>query len=134
MLSQMDNKKPAPSVDDDASQGRSIAVVAFTRKGQAFKSPIHPNKRTGMVTGIVSLRLRWRTMRDCYHWDSIIADPVSESRKGDRAGYGWSDKKPATCGSRIVHKASVRRLAPKACSGWLCHRTLMGHIVPRVRG
>jgi len=50
-LSGLCNKKPAPSVDDDAGQGQLIATCAPIRKGQAFQSPIHPNREAGNAAG-----------------------------------------------------------------------------------
>lgn len=47
----MRNKKPAPMMRIDAGHAGSISCTASKRKGQAFKSPPHPNKRTGTVKG-----------------------------------------------------------------------------------
>ena len=48
--------KPMPLMRSDMGHAEPLACIARIRKGQAFKSPPHPNKRPGMVTGIVSLR------------------------------------------------------------------------------
>lgn len=48
--------KPMPLMRSDMGHAEPLACIARIRKGQAFKSPPHPNKRTGMVTGIVFLR------------------------------------------------------------------------------
>jgi hypothetical protein len=47
MQIQMAHKKPVTQLRCDTGHGRSIAFTGFIRKGQAFKSPPQPNKRTG---------------------------------------------------------------------------------------
>ena len=43
--------KPATLLRSDAGRAGSIPCIAISRKGQAFKSPPQPNKRTGTVKG-----------------------------------------------------------------------------------
>lgn len=56
MKSKMDNKKPTMLLQNTVGHDGALAVTASIRKGQAFKSPLQPNKRTGTVEGIVSPR------------------------------------------------------------------------------
>lgn len=43
--------KPIKQVDCLMGRGAHLTAIAKMRKGQAFKSPIHPNKRAGTVKG-----------------------------------------------------------------------------------
>lgn len=133
----MAHKKPEAQLQCASGQGRSLAAIASIRKGQAFKSPLQPNKRTGKAKGrCASCGSVRRALRDCYRWELVIAEPVSESRRGDQAGYGWPDKKPATCGSRMTTRPMMRRLAPSSTLteiGWLCTLHERGSLRPPSR-
>lgn len=88
-------------------QGRSIAASASLRKGRAFRQPDPTEQMSWHGNG--TLRVLWTDSAPCETATVGIrsrADPVSESRKGDRAGCGWPDKKPATCGSRVDRKTN----------------------------
>lgn len=106
--------KPAPWNEHDAGHGQQLAAIASIRKGQAFTSPLIPNKRTGTVKGrsascgrlTMAHRVRWQP------WDSSMATRKVKAGRGLQSGS--TDQEPANQQARIVMLVFVSGgLAPR---------------------